>query len=281
LIKLANFAPFITEVMDIYSESEIFNRSERLLGAEAMEALANARVIVFGIGGVGSWAAEALVRTGLGHITLVDADRVAISNINRQAPATTLTVGESKVEAMRNRLLAINPHAYIDVTEGLYTAGTANRFNLEDYDCIIDAIDSLSDKALLIQNATRAQRPKLYSSMGAALKLDPTRIKVAEFWKVNGCRLAAALRHKFKKSGNFPSKKFKCVYSDELLPNLGADTNPDKSTISTANNSQHIAPMTFNKVAVNGSLCHITAIFGMTLAGLALSHITGNALKTQ
>lgn len=246
------------------SEKDIFNRSERLLGAEAMQKLAQARVIVFGIGGVGSWTAEALVRTGLRHITLVDADRVAVSNINRQAPATTLTVGESKVEAMKRHLLDINPKAEVDAVHTLYSADTAADFNLDDYDCVVDAIDSLADKALLIVNATRSRRTRLFSSMGAALKLDPTRIGVAEFWNVKGCRLAAALRHRFKKQGVFPARKFKCVYSDELLPNLGT-----AEECSAAD-----APMTFNKVAVNGSLCHITAIFGMTLAGLVISHIT-------
>ena len=249
-----------------FSEREIFNRSERLLGDGAMQRLAEARVIVFGIGGVGSWTAEALVRTGLRHLTIVDADRVAVSNINRQAPATTCTVGEPKVAAMKRHLLDINPYAEIKALETVYNAETAEQFHLGDYDCVIDAIDSLSDKALLILNATRAgKKTVLLSSMGAALKLDPTRIRVAEFWQVQGCRLAAALRHRFKKSGNFPERKFRCVYSDELLENKGE----------AAENAE-AAPMTFNKVAVNGSLCHITAIFGMTLAGLAISHITGD-----
>lgn len=246
-----------------YSEREIFNRSERLLGPDAMKKLAQARVIVFGIGGVGSWTAEALVRTGLRHLTIVDADRVAVSNINRQAPATTRTVGESKVEAMKRRLLEINPQADIDAVEGIYTTETAGHFPLGEFACVVDAIDSLADKALLINNATRTGGgTRLFSSMGAALKLDPTRIKTAEFWNVQGCRLAAALRHRFKKSGVFPARKFKCVYSDELLPNLG------EATESCAG-----MPMAFNKVAVNGSLCHITAIFGMTLAGMVISHI--------
>lgn len=245
----------------------MFSRTHMLLGEDGMDALARTNVAIFGIGGVGSWTAESLVRTGLLNLTIVDADTVALSNINRQAPATTLTVGKRKVEAMQHRLLEINPEARITAIHDIYTAGTANRFDFERYDYIIDAIDSLADKALLILNATRARHPQLLSSMGAALKLDPTRIRVAEFWDVKGCRLAAALRHRFKKSGIRPYRKFPCVYSDELLPN-----HPVANVVSTG--AEHMTPMAFNKVAINGSLCHITAIFGLTLTGLLLRHLT-------
>lgn len=256
-----------------YPENEILDRSHLLLGDDGMKALAETKVIILGIGGVGSWAAEALVRTGLRHLTIVDADRVAVSNINRQAPATTLTVGQNKVEAMRLRLLQINPYAEITAVKQVYSADTAPSFNLETYDYVIDAIDSLSDKALLILNATRASRPKLLSSMGAALKIDPTRIRVDEFWKVKGCRLAAALRNRFKRNKQFPTRKFQCVFSDELLPNLGASTQHSKPH----NTIVSPEPLTFNKKSVNGSLCHITAIFGLTLAGLLLRHLTDKA----
>lgn len=245
-------------------KKEIFNRTERLLGAAALEAIRSARVIVFGIGGVGSWAAEALVRTGVGRLTIVDADNVSPTNINRQLLAMVDTVGEPKTEAMRRRLLSINPCAEITAVQSLYNKETSESFRLEEYDYIIDAIDSLTDKADLILAATRCRRPRLFSSMGAALKLDPTKISVAEFWKVEGCPLGAALRRRFKKAQTFPSRKFKCVYSPELLKNLGETSDNDPS-------------MTFNKAAVNGSLCHITAIFGMTLAGLVIEDIVKKA----
>jgi len=240
----------------------MFSRSTLVLGREAMDSLATCRVAVFGIGGVGSWAAESLVRTGLRHITLIDADKVAPSNVNRQAPATTLTIGVPKVEAMKRHLLTINPEAEILVLNEIYTATTADRFNLESFDYIIDAIDSLADKSLLILNATAAIHPTLFSSMGAALKLDPGLISVAEFWKVNGCPLAAALRSRFRRNATFPQRKFKCVYSPERLHNQAdaSDMAPDKA-------------MTFGKVAVNGSLCHITATFGMRLASLVIADI--------
>lgn len=239
---------------------DIFNRSERLLGSRAMEALAATRVIIFGVGGVGSWTAEALARSGVGHVTMVDADRVAVTNINRQAEADISTVGQVKVEAMCDRLLRLSPGLDVKGVETEYDKATAGDFDLEGYDYVIDAIDSLSAKALLIGNATAARRPVLFSSMGAALKLDPTRVSVAEFWKVTGCPLGAALRRRFRKSGDFPRRKFKCVYSPELLANLGDACESDTA-------------MRFDKVAVNGSMCHITAIFGMTLAGLVIEDV--------
>ncbi|MDE6629195.1 MAG: tRNA threonylcarbamoyladenosine dehydratase, partial [Muribaculaceae bacterium] len=253
-------------MMDEILEKNIYSRSELLLGEGTMRKLHEKKVIVFGIGGVGSWTAEALVRTGVTHLTIVDADRVAASNINRQAPATVPTVGRPKTEAMLERLLSLNPHAQITAIQKIYNAETAADFHLEEYDYVIDAIDSLSDKVLLIYNATRARNVKFYSSMGAALKCDPTRIQVAEFGKVTGCRLAAAIRRKIKKTGMHPARKFRCVYSDELLPNLGDITPADAP-------SSDAAPLSYGKAATNGSLCHITAIFGMTLAGLVIQDI--------
>ena len=239
---------------------ELYNRTELLLGSEAMARLQRVRVIVFGVGGVGSWCAESLVRTGVTHLTIVDADKVAESNLNRQLMATTQTIGRPKVEALRERLLQINPEAEITAIEDIYTAETAERFQLETYDYVIDAIDSLQHKADLILHATR-MHVRLFSSMGAALKLDPTRVKVAEFWKVMGCPLAAALRNKFKRTKQMPRRKFQCVYSDELLRNQGVAAASDGS------------PEAFHKVQTNGSLAHITAIFGFTLAGLVVKEI--------
>lgn len=235
------------------------SRVIRLVGMDATEALAACRVIVFGIGGVGSWAAEALVRSGIGHITIVDADTVAASNINRQLPATISTVGEPKVEVMKRHFLDINPEAEIEIRAMRYTADTADTFDLDQYDYVIDAIDSLADKALLILRAA-ASKARLFSSMGAAMKMDPQRIAVAEFWKVKGCPLAAALRRRFKRSGVMPRRKFKCVYSDELVPNRGEHL--DRS-----------GAMSFDKVAFNGAMCHITATFGMTLASLVVNEV--------
>jgi len=242
-------------------DSAIFRRSELLLGNEAMERIARKRVIIFGVGGVGSWCAESLVRSGIRQLTIVDSDRVCITNINRQLMATTKTVGQVKVEALKERLLSINPQAEITALQKIFSQETAEEFNLNSYDYIIDAIDSLKDKALLILMACKTNA-KLFSSMGAALKLDPTRIKVTEFWKVQGDPLARAIRKKFKHYGQFPEKKFQVVYSDELLENKGCPPDTDET------------PSLFNKPQTNGSLAHITAIFGFTLAGLVIQDAT-------
>ncbi|MDE6282949.1 MAG: tRNA threonylcarbamoyladenosine dehydratase [Muribaculaceae bacterium] len=252
--------------MDNSPSNIIFNRTERLLGAEVMSRLADTRVIILGIGGVGSWTAEALARTGVGHLTIVDADSVSPTNINRQAEANLQTVGEIKVDAMRRMLLSYSDDIDVVAVAKEYNEDTADEFDLESFDYVVDAIDSLAAKALLIRRATTARHPRLVSSMGAALKLDPTRIAVAEFWKVEGCPLAAALRRRFKKSGDMPRRKFKCVYSPELLSNKGVASDDDPA-------------MSYNKVAVNGSLCHITAIFGMTLAGLVINDIVSQTPK--
>ena len=230
---------------------DFLQRALLLLGDDVMERVAQQRIIVFGCGGVGSWCIEALVRSGFRHITLVDFDRVSPSNINRQLMATQSTVGQVKVEAMRRHLLDINPEADIVIRNETYCADTAETFPLDDYDYVIDAIDSLPDKQLLIERATRS-RAQFFSSMGAALKMDPTRVQVTEFWKVKGCPLARALRQRFKKQQRFPARKFQCVYSDELLKNQEVADAGERA---------------------NGSLVHITAIFGLTLAGLVIQDV--------
>ena len=207
-----------------------------------MSRIAEKRVIVFGVGGVGSWCAESLVRSGIKHLTIVDSDIVCTSNINRQLMATTETVGQVKVEVLKERLLSINPSAEITAIHEFFTAETAESFHLDTYDYIIDAIDSLKDKAHLILMACQTEET-FFSSMGAALKLDPTHIKIAEFWKVQGDPLARVLRKKFKHDGQYPARKFLCVYSDELIEPKGEG---------------------------KGSLVHITAIFGHMLAGLVV-----------
>ena len=233
----------------------IFRRAELLLGDEAMGRIAQKRVIIFGVGGVGSWCAESLVRSGIRRLTIVDSDRVAVTNINRQLMATTKTVGQVKVEALKERLLAINPSAELTARQQIFHAEPAESFQPGTYDYIIDAIDSLKDKAQLILLATslspqgEGRRGAFFSSMGAALKLDPTRIKITEFWKVQGDPLARALRKRFKRDGQYPKRKFQCVYSDELLENkMPIDPN-DRG---------------------NGTIAHITAIFGFMLAGLVV-----------
>ena len=185
-------------------EKAIYNRTELLLGDDVMQRLADTKVIIFGVGGVGSWCAEGLVRSGVTHLTIVDSDRVCITNVNRQLMATTKTVGQVKVDALKAHLLEINPKAEIDAVQAIYCAETADSFDLDSYDYVIDAVDSLKDKVLLILRAT-ASKAKFYCSLGAALKTDPLKVKVAEFWNVRGCPLGAALRKKMKRAGTFPA----------------------------------------------------------------------------
>lgn len=238
---------------------DIFNRVELLLGRETMKRITSCRIMIVGVGGVGSWCAESLVRSGIGHLTIVDSDSVCASNINRQLMATTATVGRAKVDVLRERLLEINPDADVTAMQRVYRGEDNAFFRLEDYDYIIDCIDSLKDKMALLLNAT-ATKATVFSSMGAALKMDPSQIKVAEYWKVRGCPLGAALRKKMKRAGQKPAKPVMCVYSEELLENKGIGEVPREG------NS-------------NGTLAHITAIFGFTLAGLVMKDLTANCAQ--
>lgn len=242
----------------------IFNRTIRLVGNETMDVISSKRVIVFGVGGVGSWCAESLVRSGIKYLTIVDSDVVNVTNVNRQLMATTKTVGQVKVDVLKQRLLEINPDAEIEARAELYSEETATSFNLGSYDYVIDAIDSLDPKMNLLMNASRT-KAKVFASMGAALKIDPTKIKVAEFWDAKGCPLARALRDKFKKKQLRPAKKIKVVYSEELLENKGPVANDDGS------------PAEFRKVAYNGTMAHAVAIFGFTIAGLVMKDIYDKA----
>ena len=222
-----------------------FERSVQALGREAFERLQQARVILFGVGGVGGWCAESLVRTGIQHLTIVDCDVVDATNINRQIVATSANIGHSKVEEMRQRLLTINPQADIVALHQRYTADTADSFHLADYDCILDAIDSIPDKVHLLYTATRTDAVVI-SSMGAGRKRDTEQIRLAEFWKVEGCPLARALRQRIKKENLFPAKKFTCVYS----PEISSDS---------------------------GTLAPIVGVFGMKMAAAAIQHLTLNS----
>ena len=249
--------------------NELYQRTQLLVGPERMQRIRDARVILFGVGGVGGWCAEALVRSGIGHLTLVDADVVCPSNLNRQLPATTATLGRPKVDVLRERLLKINPDADITVRQERYSDDNYLSFNLEGYDYILDAIDALSDKASLILRAC-ATPATFFSSMGAALKTDPTKVRVAEFFEVRGCPLGAALRKKLRRAGTLPAKPFLCVYDEEVLSNLG-ESSSDGS-------------MTYGKASVNGTLAPVVGIFGFTLAGLVLQDLyqkTDSSLRAE
>ncbi len=267
-------------------EKAIYNRTELLVGDDIMESFAKTRVIIFGVGGVGSWCAEGLVRSGITHLTIVDSDRICITNVNRQLMATTRTVGQVKVDALKQRLLEINPKAEITAIQKIYSAETAGEFPLDEYDYVIDAVDSLKDKVQLILNAT-ASEAKFYCSLGAALKVDPLRIKVAEFWNVRGCPLGAALRKKMKREGTLPSKKFLCVYDDEVLPNRGhCHSCGTEKCLCPKSEGGPGDPSLLNhewcssKAQINGTTAHVTAIFGMMLCGLVVNDIYQRSLAS-
>ena len=260
-------------------EKGLFQRTELLIGKGRMDRLRTKRVIIFGIGGVGSWCAESLVRSGIQYLTIVDSDRVCVTNINRQSMATTKTVGKVKTEVLTERLLEINPTAQINGLQMIYSKENYEFFHLEEYDFIIDAIDSFANKIHLIQKATLTNAV-FFSSMGAALKMDPTRIKVAEFWNVDGCPLGSALRKKIRQSGVIVSKKFMCVYSDELLENQGenASCGTEKCLCPKALNGPGDPELVDHewcslKAKINGTTSHMPAMFGLTIAGLVTQAI--------
>jgi len=218
-----------------------FERSEALLGKAAMDRLAWMRIAVFGVGGVGGACAEALVRTGAKRVEIIDCDTVAESNVNRQIQATMDVVGRPKVDVLRERLLSISPSASVTARNERYTPG-CGLFDFGSYDIVVDAIDSVSDKAALIREASAAGAT-VYSSMGAALRTDPTRIRVSRFSKVSGDGLARALRQRFKKDGCGAPPDFLCVHSEEPA----------------------------RDIEVRGSVMPVTAAFGLALASLVVS----------
>jgi tRNA A37 threonylcarbamoyladenosine dehydratase len=188
-----------------------FSRTELLVGNAGMEKLKNARVAVFGIGGVGGYTVEALARSGVGTLDLIDDDKICLTNLNRQILATRSTVGKYKVDVARDRILDINPNAVVNIYKTFYVPDTAEQFDFTQYDYVVDAIDTVTGKIELIMQADRTNTP-IISSMGAGNKMDASAFKVADIYKTNMCPLAKVMRRELKKRG---IKKLKVVYSEE------------------------------------------------------------------
>ena len=188
-----------------------FSRTEALLGEQAMEKLKKARVAVFGIGGVGGHVVEALVRSGVGAVEIVDSDKVCLSNLNRQIIATESSIGKYKVDVMKERILDINPEAVVNVHKCFYLPETKDEFDFSQYSYVVDAVDTVTAKIQLVMEAAEAGVP-IISSMGAGNKLDPTAFQVADIYKTSVCPLAKVMRRELKKRG---IKKLKVVYSRE------------------------------------------------------------------
>ena len=188
-----------------------FSRTQLLFGAEAMEKLRQARVAVFGIGGVGGYTVEALARSGIGTLDLIDDDRVCLTNINRQIFATRKTVGQYKIDVAEQRVLDIDPDITVNTYKMFYTPQTADQFDFTQYDYIVDAIDTVTGKLELVEQADKAGTP-IISCMGAGNKIDPTAFEVADIFETSMCPLARIMRQELKKRG---IKKLKAVYSKE------------------------------------------------------------------
>lgn len=188
-----------------------FSRTQLLLGSDNMDRLADAKVAVFGIGGVGGYVVEALARSGVGSFVLVDDDKVCLTNINRQIIATRKTVGKYKVDVMKDRILEINPDADVEIRKCFYLPENAHEFPFEEYSYVVDAVDTVTAKIQLVMEAKEAGVP-IISSMGAGNKLDPTAFEVADIYKTSVCPLAKVMRRELKKRG---VKKLKVVYSKE------------------------------------------------------------------
>ena len=188
-----------------------FSRTQLLIGSEGMEKLFASRVAVFGIGGVGGYTVEALVRSGIGAIDLIDDDKVCLTNLNRQLFATRKTIGKYKVDVAEERILEINPDAVVHKHRTFYSPDTANQFDFSEYDYIVDAIDTVTGKIALVMQAKEANVP-IISCMGAGNKMDPTAFEVTDIYKTSVCPLAKVMRYELKKRG---IKKLKVVYSKE------------------------------------------------------------------
>lgn len=232
---------------------EQFERTGLLLGQEAVEKLQEKRVAVFGVGGVGGYVAEALVRSGIGSIDIVDKDTVSVTNLNRQLIATHSTIGQSKVKVMKDRILDINPECKVYAHECFYLPDTAEQFRFEEYDYIVDAVDTVTAKLELVMRAKEAGVP-IISSMGAGNKLDPTRFEVADISKTSVCPLAKVMRRELRKRG---VEHLKVVYSKEepILP---------KEQLSDG-----------NKRVLLGSVAFVPSVVGLILAGEVIKDLTG------
>lgn len=240
-----------------------FSRTEMLLGKDAMNILSNSRAAVFGIGGVGGYTVEALVRSGIGAIDIIDDDKVCLTNINRQIYATTKTIGMYKVDAAKERILDINPNIDIKTYKTFYTTENADTFCFSDYDYIIDAIDTVTSKIQLVVQANKSNTP-IISSMGAGNKLDPMAFEVTDIYKTSVCPLAKVMRHELKKVG---IKKLKVVYSKEqpLSPIVTDDLKEEK----TNHTSHRQTP---------GSTAFVPSVVGLIIASEVIKDIIKNKI---
>ncbi len=234
-----------------------FSRTELLFGKENMTKFKNARVAVFGIGGVGGYVVEALARSGIGALDLIDADKISLSNINRQIFALKSTLGRYKTEVAKERILDINPDAIVNTYNVFYLPETADSFDFTLYDYVVDAIDTVTGKLEIIEQAKKCNAPVI-SSMGAGNKLDPTAFEVADIYETSVCPLAKVMRHELKKRG---ITSLKVVYSKEapIKPDENADMPKEESLVL--------------KKRIPGSVAFVPSVAGLIIAGEVLKDI--------
>ena len=250
---------------------EQFSRTRLLLGSEAMDVLAGSRVAVFGIGGVGGYVCEALVRSGVGAFDLIDNDRVSLTNLNRQILATRKTVGLYKVDVMKERMLEISPEADIRVHKCFFLPENADDFSFEEYDYVVDAVDTVTAKTEIILRA-REKKVPVISAMGAGNKLDPGRLMVTDIYRTKTCPLARVMRRELKKRG---VTELKVVYSDEPPVRPEGDMPADGGAGSICPpETEHTGT---KRRAVPGSTAYVPAVAGLLMAGEIVKDLTGKS----
>ena len=244
--------------------SERFSRTELLLGKEGMKVLANSRVAVFGIGGVGSYTVEALARSGVGALDLIDDDKVCVTNINRQLIALDSTIGMYKVDAAAERIHEIAPDCKVTCHKMFYMPDTADKLDFSQYDYVVDAIDTVTGKIEIIMQAKNAGVPVI-SSMGAGNKLDPSAFEVSDIYKTSVCPLAKVMRYQLKRRG---VKKLKVVYSKEqpIVPRGNAVKDGSGETDMRTGNTRRSTP---------GSAAFVPSVAGLIIAGEVIKDLTG------
>lgn len=238
-----------------------FSRTELLFGKEAMDKLAGSKVAVFGIGGVGGYVCEALVRSGVGAFDLIDDDKVCLTNLNRQIIATRSTVGKYKTDVMRDRMLDINPNVEVEVHKCFFLPENADDFHWDSYDYVVDAVDTVTAKIALVMKCKEKNIP-IISSMGAGNKLDGSQFKVADIYKTKVCPLAKVMRRELKKRG---VKKLKVVYSEEI------PTRPIEDMAISCRNNCICPPGAEHKCTerrdIPGSVAFVPSVAGLIIAG--------------
>lgn len=253
-----------------------FSRTELIIGKDGLKSLSEAKVAVFGIGGVGSYAVEGLVRAGVGKFVLVDDDCICLTNLNRQLHATRKTIGQPKVDVMRDRILEINPKAEVEVQQRFYMPDCAEELIRSDYDYIIDAIDTVTAKIDLVVQAQMHHIP-IISCMGAGNKLDPTRFEVADLSKTTVCPLARVMRRELKERG---IRHLKVVYSKEetIAPKETEDNSCETGCVCPKGTTRHCTV----RNQIPGSISFVPSVAGLILAGEVIKDLIGlNPRKVQ